>query len=119
MVHGVESSVVSDPAFYTRMLAFVQPQLEFLGPIIAEHYARKMVGYGGGLLLSADTPGDFNASSIRRRHQHANPRMVVNTPLLVADRLQAVRGGPSLYLFQPHELGGQDFSQEQTAIRLG
>lgn len=45
MVHGVESSVVSDPAFYARMLAFVQPQLEFLGPIIAEHYARKMVGY--------------------------------------------------------------------------
>lgn len=45
MVHGVDSTVAGDSSFYTRLLSFVQPQLEFLGPIIAEHYAKKLAGF--------------------------------------------------------------------------
>jgi hypothetical protein len=32
---------VNDLSFYKRLIAFMLPQLEFLAPIIAEHYARK------------------------------------------------------------------------------
>lgn len=56
MIHVIDSSVATDNSFYGRLISLVQPQLDFLGPIIAEHYAKKLARYARASFACCYTP---------------------------------------------------------------